>query len=131
MSKAPILHERSFGLTVGTACALFAALGLWRGHLVVAKGMGIAAVLLLVPALLRPSLLAGPAALWTKFSHGLGWVNARVLLSALFLLVLTPLAVVLRAVGWDPLRLRHARRGSGWVPCPARHRDPKHYERMY
>ena len=124
-------HERSFGLTVGTACALLAALSLWRGHLVVAKGLGLAALLLAAPALLRPSLLAGPAAVWARYSRALGWVNARVLLSAMFWVVLTPMAVVLRGARWDPLRLRHARRGSGWVPCPARHRDPKHYERMY
>ena len=126
----PSYSERSFGLSVGTACALFAGFGLWRGHLLAAESFGIAALLLVVLALLKPSLLAGPAALWMKFSRGLGWMNARVLLSAIFFVILTPIAALLRMSGWDALRLR-SRPGSSWVPYPERYRDPKHFERMY
>lgn len=126
----PAYSERSFGLSVGMACALFAALGLWRGRLVAAEGFGLAALLLAVPALLKPSLLAGPAALWMKLSRGLGWLNAQVLLSAIFFVILTPIAALLRMSGRDALRLR-SRPGSGWVPYPERYRPAKHFERMY
>jgi len=64
-----------------------------------------------------------------RLAHVLGWVNSRVLLTALFFLVLTPMGLVLRLAGRDPLRLRR-REGSGWSPYPPRFRDPKHYERM-
>jgi len=58
-------------------------------------------------------------------------VNSCVLLSALFVLAMTPVAVVLRCTGWDLLRLRKGPQGSGWVASPQGHQDPKHYERMY
>src|SRR3989338_3769883 len=118
------ISERSFGLSVGTACVLFAALSLWRGHLVVAKGLGVAALLLIVPAWLRPSLLTRPAALWARFSRVLGWVNGRVLLSAMFLLVLAPVAVLLRISGRDALRIRSRGGTSRWVPYPERYHHP-------
>ena len=124
-------RERSFGLTVGPMCAFLAGMSAWRGHTTLAAGIGLVAVGLWVLALIRPSLLRLPSALWWRLAHGLGWVNSRVLLSALFVLILTPVAVVLRCAGWDPLRIRKSPRGSGWVPSPERHQDPKHYERMY
>ncbi len=126
----PNYSERSFGFSVGAVCALLAALSLWRGHLAAAESFGLAALLLIVPALLKPALLSRPAALWRKLSRGLGWVNARVLLSAIFFVILAPIAALLRMSGRDALRLR-SRPGSGWVPYPERYRDPEHFERMY
>lgn len=131
MSKLAASSERSFGLSVGTICALLAAWSFWRGRVIVAEGFGITALALWVPALTMPSLLRVPNALWWRLAQGLGWVNGRVLLSAMFLLVLMPVGVVLRIAGWDPLRLRKVPRDSGWVPCPERYQDPTHYERMY
>ena len=89
------------------------------------------AVALLVPAVTRPTLLRIPSRLWWRLAHAIGWVNTRVLLSACFLLLLTPIGVLMRLCGWDPLHRRVRQQGSGWVPRPARYQDPKHYERMY
>ena len=88
------------------------------------------AVALIVPALVCPPLLRAPNRLWGKLAHALGWVNSRVLLSALFIGIVTPLGLALRATGRDPLHRRKPV-GSGWTAYPARQRDPKHYERMY
>jgi hypothetical protein len=38
--------------------------------------------------------------------HGLGWINSRVILSLVYLLVLQPIALVMRLCGHDPLRRR-------------------------
>ena len=64
------------------------------------------------------------------FGTAAGFV-ARLLLSAAFFLVLTPVGLAVRLVGWDPLWRRKGRRHSGWVPYPKRFHDVKHYERMY
>ena len=122
---------RSFGFSVGAVCAALALLELWRGRVTAASILGGIAVALLVPAALRPSLLRAPSAWWWRLARALGWINSRVLLSACFFLILTPAAVVLRACGRDPLRLKRPGRGSGWLPYPERARDPKHYERMF
>lgn len=123
--------ERSFGLSLGGVCGLFTAYAGWRGHVTASWVFGGLALVLIVPALVRPALLRVPQALWWRVAHAVGWFNSRVLLTLFFLLVLTPVGVILRWLRWDPLRLTRARSASGWVPYPERLRNPRHYERMY
>ena len=58
------------------------------------------------------------------------WFIITTLFGPVFFLIVTPIGVLLRMCGWDPLRRRPASRGRGWVPCPERHQDPQHYERL-
>ena len=48
-----------------------------------------------------------------------------------FFLIMTPIGVVKRLLGWDPLDRRSGSRGSYWKPYSERQRDPRHYEKMY
>jgi len=43
-----------------------------------------------------------------RLGHALGWVNSHLILGAVFLLVLQPIAAVMRLTGYDPLRRRRA-----------------------
>ena len=129
MTRAP--SERSFGLSVGAVCLLLAGYACWRGHAAAARSVGLLGLVLLSAGTLKPSLLRVPSALWWRLAHVIGWFNIRLLLSAIFVLIVTPVGLVLRLAGWDPMRRRRARIQSGWMPYPARHRDPKHYERMF
>lgn len=121
-------QERSFGLGVGTVCGLLAAHALWRGAPAAAWTAGLVAAVLIGCALTVPAFLAVPSMLWWKLAHALGWLNARILLSAVFWGLLTPVGLLASIWGWDPLRLKRGF-ASGWVPYPNRH--AKHYERMY
>jgi hypothetical protein len=60
----------------------------------------------------------------------LGYVNARIILTIAFLLLLTPIGLIWRAIGRDPLT-RKRRNFPGWSPYPARYRDRNHFRRMY
>ncbi len=131
MADTTHAQERSFGLSVGAVFWLLAAFALWRGRQATGCTLGLVAVALLVPAVTRPAWLRIPSGLWWRMAHVLGRINARVILSVFFFVVITPTGLVLRLCGWDPLHLRRTDRGSGWMPHPQRHRDPKHYERMY
>ena len=130
-AKARPMDEtaRSFGLSVGTACALLAAVLCWKGKATPAAILGLLAALLVSLALTRPSLLTIPNALWRRLALVLGWGNTRILLAILFFLVLTPVGLLARAAGWDPLRRKRGPGSSGWLPYPSR--DPKHYEHLY
>jgi hypothetical protein len=122
--------ERSFGVSVGVVLSAIAALLLWRGRVGRAEAIGAIGAVLLVSGLVYPPLLKYPSAAWWRFSRALGYVNARVLLTILFSLVLVPLSLVWRVTGKDPLARRRAR-FPGWSPYPARYRDRQHYQRMY
>jgi hypothetical protein len=90
---------------------------------------GIGAGLLLF-GLLYPPLLKWPSVLWWRFARLLGYVNAQVWLTVLFVIVLVPVSVLWRLTGKDPLARRRGR-WPGWSPYPARYRDSRHYARMY
>jgi len=128
--KGPKNPERSFGVSVGAVLCLFGAVLLWRGRIGRAELVGGVGAALLVAGLVYPPILKWPSAAWWKFSRALGYVNARVILTVLFAIVLVPLSIVWRLTGKDPLARRHDQ-WPGWSPYPPRYRDPRHYDRMF
>jgi hypothetical protein len=129
-SRRPANPERSFGLSVGTVLCLLAAALFWRGRLLRAEAAAVIGAGLVIVGAARPSLLKWPSTWWWRLARALGHVNARVLLTLLFVLVLVPLGLVWRLTGKDPLARR--RTGwPGWSPYPSRYRDSRHFLRMY
>src|SRR4029077_9773015 len=103
MAKGPKNPERSFGVSVGVVLLVIAAALWWRGRAGRAEVLGgIGAVLLLFGAL-RPQLLKWPSALWWRLAGVLAYVNARILLTLLFSVLLVPLSLVWRVLGKGPL----------------------------
>ncbi len=129
---ASVRELRSFGLLVGGILAAIGGWWLFRGRFPVAAPvlLGVGALLFLLGAAV-PKALAVPHRGWMTLAEGLGWVMTRVILSVVFYLVVTPIGVVRRLTGADPLRRRSAPADSYWHPYPARHLDPKHYEKLY
>jgi multisubunit Na+/H+ antiporter MnhG subunit len=128
--RRPDFKERSFGVSVGGVVLLVAAVLWWRGRLGTAEILaGIGGVLVIL-GLTAPKLLYYPSAVWWKFAMVLGHINARVILTIAFLFVLTPMALIWRLIGRDPLAIRK-QHWAGWSPYPARYRDKDHFTRMY
>ena len=125
-------RQRTFGISAGLVCALVVVHHLRRGHVEPAAAFGLLGLALVALGWLAPGLLRYPSAAWWRGLHALGWVNTRLMLAAVFFVVLTPTGIILRLLRWDPLMLkRRPGQTSAWVPYPESHRDPKHYERMY
>lgn len=95
---------RNFGLIVG---GIFGALALWpaiiRGGNVRLWMLGLAVVLIL-PALVAPRMLAPAQRAWMALGGALGWVNTRLVLGLIFFGLVTPMALVFRLTGRDPMR---------------------------
>jgi hypothetical protein len=81
--------------------------------------------------LVWPRALVWPNRAWMALAEVLAFVSTRVVLGAVFLLAVTPIGIVRRLIGSDPLQRRAPRRQSYWQPYSARQRDPKHFERMF
>ena len=56
--------------------------------------------------LIAPHLLYYPYRGWMALGHALGWVNSHIILGLVFIIVLQPIAFVMRLLGYDPLRRR-------------------------
>ena len=124
--------EREFGLIVGL---VFGLLGWWWVYrakfLPLAYLLRILAWTLIILGLVAPRFLQTPRKIWMKLAEGMAYVSSRVILGLIFFLVLTPIGVVKRAMGWDPLHRRAGSRESFWLPYPDRQKDPRHYEKMF
>jgi hypothetical protein len=129
-AKGPRNPERSFGVSVGIVLLVIAGALWWKGRTTRAEVVGGIGAFLLIAGLVHAPLLKYPSAAWWRFSRVLGHVNARVLLTVLFSIVLVPLSLVWRVAGHDPLGRRRSK-WRGWVPYPEKYRDRTHYERMY
>ena len=56
--------------------------------------------------LVAPRLLHYPYKVWMALGHALGWINSHIILGLVFIIVLQPIAYVMRLTGYDPLRSR-------------------------
>ena len=127
--KGPAHPERSFGVSVGAVSVLAAAFFWWRGSVPTASVLSIVGVGLMALGVTAPRALYWPSLVWWKLVHVLGYINARIILTILFTVLLVPIGLFWRLTGKDPLGRR--RGSAGWSTYPARYRDPKHYSRMY
>jgi len=59
---------------------------------------------LITLAILKPTLLFYPYKAWMLLGLALGWINSRIILTAVYLLVLQPIALIMKIFGYDPLR---------------------------
>lgn len=124
--------EREFGLIVGS---ILVGLGSWWVHrgkfLEVACVALVTGVLLVWFALLLPRALVYPNKAWMMLAEALSYVMTRIILGIVFFLIVTPIGVTKRLMGWDPLSRRAAGGGSFWREYPKRQHDTRHYEKMY
>ncbi len=115
--------EREFGLIVGGVLLL---LSTWWSQI----ALPIGSVLVLL-GLVFPLALYWPNKAWMALAEVLSFVMTRVILAFVFFAIVTPIGLIKRLFGWDPLNRRAAKSESYWRPYSERQRDPRHYEKMF
>lgn len=106
--------DRNFGLTMAAVLVVYS--GYLRlhgrpGSIALAAALAFAAL-----ALLRPRLLRLPNVAWTRLGSFLERIVNPIVLGLVFALVITPLALVMRLAGRDPLRRRIDRDATSyWI----------------
>lgn len=66
-----------------------------------------------------------------KFAHALGWVNTRIILTVVYLLVFTPVALIFKLIGKDPMERRFDEVDSYWVKRELKIFKPENYRRQF
>lgn len=131
MDEPTTRHLRKFGLTVGGVFLLLGTVSWLRDHDLAPRilwGMG---VLLVGPGAVAPRSLAGVERVWMRMAGVLGHVNARIILTLVFFLVLTPMGVVMRLFR-DPLNRRlDDDSESNWTRRAIEPVDPARYEQQF
>lgn len=125
-----IRQLRNFGLLVG---GVFGGIGLWP--MVVRRDdphvWAVAlAVGLILPAVTIPRILAPVYRVWMKGADALGWVNTRLLLGLVFYGLVTPMGLVMRLWGRDPMG-RRFERGAQSYRVLRQSRPGSHMKRQF
>lgn len=121
---------REFGLVVGGVLGLIGLVRLWKGH-GGAEYFLIAAGLLIFFGLFAPALLRPVQKVWMIFALLLGWVMTRVILSLVFYLAITPIGIIMRLSGKDPLDEKYPdKRATFWTP-KGQKRTRESYEKQF
>ncbi len=103
----------------------------WRGHPTAGWVLGALAVTVGPVGLVKPELLRPVFVGWLVLVFPIGWLISHVLLGVLYYGMFTPLALVFRLMGRDPLvRRERPNTESYWVPKPAV-ADVRRYYRQY
>lgn len=118
-----------FGLLLGLFLALVGTIAWWRfGALAVAQGLWVAAAVIAVayyaiPPLRKPLYLG-----WMYAAFPFGFIMSYVILAATYYLVFTPIGLLLKALGRDPLDRRFDRSAASyWTP----YRPPADNQRYF
>ena len=115
-NEVKIGSDRSFGFVFAAVFVVIASLPLVRGAPVRWWALALAAVFALA-ALTAPSLLRPLNHLWFKFGLVLHHIVNPIVMGAIFFLAVTPMALVMRTLGRDPLRLKLEPAGATyWIP---------------
>jgi hypothetical protein len=120
MSDPEIIKlNRKFGYVVAGALLFIAAFQYVFKHKQDTIVFCIAIILLLF-TLIKPVWLTPLRIVWDKIGHILGIINTYVLLTLFYVVILTPLSLVMRLFGKDILKLKYApRQSSYWETPPA------------
>ena len=98
---------REFGFLIGF---IFPFLIGWIFPLIGGHSFRIWTLFISIPSIIlaftKPILLLYPYRAWMKLGHILGWVNSRIILGLVFLIVLIPISLVMKSIGHDPLRTK-------------------------
>lgn len=98
---------RRFGFLVGGAFLLLAALGVWRGRShIVAGAFGGIGLALAIWALVAPTRLGTVYRAWMGIAKVLAPIMTPVFMAVMYFVVLTPVAIVRRLAGGNPLVAR-------------------------
>ena len=122
---------RKFGLTLGVALGLLAALLVWLEKDYYYYFL-ILAVALIALGAVRPTLLKPLQKIWMTLALTMGWIMTRLILSILFYLVLTPMAMAAKLMGKDLLGLKfNLNADSYWITKPKTKPQKSDYERQF
>ena len=122
---------RKFGLMVGGVFVAIGLLFLWR-HPQRTSYFAWPGGVLMVIGLILPHALKWIYIAWMSVAFVLGFVMAHVILTLLFLLVITPIGLLARLAGKDFLSLKLDRAAkSYWIPQESKSKSAADYERQF
>ena len=109
---------RKFGLSVGGVFLLLGSILVWRGHTIAPTLLAPIGLLLVMGGLFIPGHLGPVYRAWMGLAKVMSKITTPIFLGVVYFLVLTPMAVIRRLVGGNPMK-HTAVNDSYWVGASA------------
>lgn len=124
---------RKFGLVMAVALAVLGFLVFFLGsHPQRAFSLWAVGAAFLIIGLVLPIALRSIHICWMALALSLGWVMSRLILAILFYLVITPIGLIMRLFGYDPLmRKFDPNAQTYWIKREHKVFDPAQYEHQF
>lgn len=94
---------RKFGLTVGGAFLVLAAIAWWRGHPITVNVLGTLGAVLAVAGLIVPTMLGPVEKAWMGLAHAISKVTTPIFMGVVYFVVITPVGALKRLLGKNAL----------------------------
>lgn len=114
-SKLKLPSNKKFGFFFSAIFLLISSYYLYLNEKIVAFILGFISILFFFVSLLKAELLLPFNIVWMKIGILLGKVISPIVLGTIFFFMFTPIAVIMRLIGRDELRLRLNSLNSYWI----------------
>jgi len=124
---------RKFGIVFSGIVLIIALVSLWRGRESLFIPLVAFSILLLLSSFVYPLLLYPLYFFMLKISGYMGWLNTRILLVVMYYIIFTPVALLFKLLGKDPLS-RHFDRDATtyWMKREEERKDVQaHFEKQF
>ena len=125
------LQARRSAWIVGAVLLAIAAWNAYKGRTLVWQATGGLGGLLALIGVVSARASRAFHVQWMRFASVLGWINSRIILSLVYFVVMTPVGLIGRMFGRDPLDRRGPKRDSYWVPRERVQQPPAQFERQF
>lgn len=127
--KTDSLILKKFGFLLGTVFALVSlVIFIKHGQVFIPGAIG--GLLFTGVAIFAPLWLKYFYLIWMRFAYGLSWINTRILLAVIFYGVFTPLGLLMRLCGFDPLERKFNTQAASYWKAKNAKTPPTDYHRQ-
>ena len=121
-----IPSNKKFGFFFSSIFLIISSYFAYKDNTVIAYMFAILVILFLAITLIRADILLPLNKLWMRFGLLLGMIVSPIVLGIIFFGLFTPIAIIMRLIGRDELRIKINNKDSHWIT-----RDPVRNENSF
>lgn len=123
---------RKFGVVVGGGLLGIGAYVYFEKNISWGAPFFVIGIILIVLGMLRPMALARVERVWMSGSLAMGWVMTRIILTVVYFLIMSPIALFLYITKKRPLLMKPERiRATYWIAREGLKNKKRYYERQF
>lgn len=127
-----VKYLRQFGIVLAAILSVLGLINFFKGRITQFTWFFAVGIVAFCLAVMKPIALKGPYAVFMKIAHAIGWFNTRAILIIIYLLIVTPIGIIMRILGNDPLNIKYrGGKTTYWISRSSPKPSPERLEKQY